>query len=345
MQGLPSAPYKAPFLLRQERGLTRVLPCRSALGARPRGCFGVAGAPTLGLRGQLRVVWVLAAAPSVVPAVFTVPPATELASRAFRRTHNLAPIVHSWLRDWARRMARCDGWGKRVEESQWDQRRISTSGRTLRWPRALLWCALANLAWEIVKANLNPGVRDDWPWRLTVLDASTCAAVVALLAGIIVTRAQLSQTMQPVLGWSGVKGHSSELADSLRTVSLVNAGGGRAVVRSVAYRIQASPTRSDGTAIPSAWVSRTTVIAALGSLGLTGGDDYFLLHFGAGAAVPMTNVRKEGVELLALGPKALEELAALDIRIQVIDVLGDVYERDLQCIRPIPAPATRARTA
>ncbi|MFI6948386.1 hypothetical protein [Streptomyces sp. NPDC050422] len=226
-----------------------------------------------------------------------------------------------------------------MEESQWDQRRISTSGRTLRWPRALLVLALVNLAWEIVKANLNTDVRDDWPWRLTVLDASTCAAVVALLAGIIVTRAQLSQTMQPVLGWSGVKGRSSELADSLRTVSLLNAGGGRAVVRSVAYRIQASSACSDNVVIPSGWVPRATAIGSLASLGLHRGDDYVMLHLGSGAAVPMTNARKEGMELLALGPKALEKLSVLDIRIQVIDVLGDVYERDLQCIRPIPEAA------
>ncbi|MFI6960288.1 hypothetical protein [Streptomyces sp. NPDC050255] len=226
-----------------------------------------------------------------------------------------------------------------MEESQWDQRRISTSGRTLRWPRALLLFALLDLTWEIVKANLNTPVRDDWPWRLTVLDASTCAAVVALLAGIIVTRTQLSQTMQPVLGWSGVKGRSSELADSLRTVSLVNAGGGRAVVRSVAYRIQASPTRSDSAVSPSGWVSRAAAIRSLASLGLTRGEDYFMLHLGSGAAVPMTNVRSEGMELVALGPKALEELSALDIRIQVIDVLGDVYERDLQCIRPASSVA------
>ncbi|MER6116776.1 hypothetical protein [Streptomyces sp. NPDC001743] len=224
-------------------------------------------------------------------------------------------------------------------EPQWDQRRISTSGRTLRWPRTLLVCALVDLTWEIVKANLDAGVRDDWPWRLVLLDTSTCAAVVALLAGIIVTRTQLSQTMQPVLSWSGVKGQSSELADSLRTVSLLNAGGGRAVVRSVAYRIQASPTTAVGAAPTSGWVSSATAVGLLAAMGLTRDEDYFMLHLGSGAAVPMTNARKEGMELLALGPKALERLSVLDIRIQVIDVLGDVYERNLQCIRPIPAAA------
>ncbi|MGC5396569.1 hypothetical protein ACPXCP_12540 [Streptomyces sp. DT20] len=226
-----------------------------------------------------------------------------------------------------------------MEESQWDQRRISTSGRTLRWPRAFLVFALVDLTWEIVKANLNANVRDDWPWRLTVLDASTCAAVVALLAGIIVTRSQLSQTMQPALSWSGAKGRSGELNDSLRTVSLVNAGGGRAVIHSVAYWIQTSPTGSGIAVIPSAWVSWATAIESLASLGLNWDDDYFLLHLGSGAAVPMTNVSREGMELLALGSKALERISVLDIRIQVIDALGDIYERDLQCIRPVSVPA------
>lgn len=102
-----------------------------------------------------------------------------------------------------------------MKESRWIQRRVSTSNKTLRLPRALLSFALVDLTWEIVKANLSSHVRGDWPWRLTVLDASTCAAVVALLTGIIVTRSQLSQTMQPVLSWSGFAGRSHELTDSI----------------------------------------------------------------------------------------------------------------------------------
>ncbi|MFJ8398797.1 SpoIIE family protein phosphatase [Streptomyces sp. NPDC094144] len=130
-----------------------------------------------------------------------------------------------------------------------------------------------------------------------------------------------------------------ELNDSLRTVSLVNAGGGRAVIHFVAYRIQTSPTGSGIAVIPSAWVSWATAIESLASLGLNWDDDYFLLHLGSGAAVPMTNVSREGMELLALGSKALERISVLDIRIQVIDALGDIYERDLQCIRPVSVPA------
>ncbi|MGW2658472.1 hypothetical protein ACWC1D_33095 [Streptomyces sp. NPDC001478] len=229
-----------------------------------------------------------------------------------------------------------------MDDPQWEQRRVSASGRTLRWPRALLVFALINLTWEIIKANLNEESLRSWPWRLTVLDASTCAAVVALLAGIIVTRTQLSQTMQPVLSWSGFEGHSDEVSHSQRTVTLANAGGGRAVVRSVTYRIQASPAYADSAAIPSGWVSWDNAVTAMDSLGLTWEDDYFILHLGPGGAVPMTNTVRDGTELLALNPRSLERLTAFDIRVQVRDALGDVYERDLQCVRP-PSAANRIR--
>ncbi|MFD7717209.1 hypothetical protein [Streptomyces sp. NPDC059814] len=226
-----------------------------------------------------------------------------------------------------------------MEDSQWDQRRISTSSRTLRLPRVLLLFALADLCWEITKTNLNAHARGDWPWRFTVLDASTCAAIVALLTGIIVTRSQLSQTMRPALSWSGFPGRSGEIAESVRTVHLINAGGGRSVVRSVSYRIRTSAPRPASAAVPTGWMTWHTALGALASLGLDWDHDYFLLHLGTGAAIPMSNTTRDGMELLALGPRARECLTVLDIRIQVVDVLGDVYERDLQCIRPLVTAA------
>ncbi|MFB8087489.1 hypothetical protein [Streptomyces sp. NPDC055992] len=221
-----------------------------------------------------------------------------------------------------------------MEESRWEQRRVSVSGRTLRWPRALLAFALVDLVWEIIKSNLDADVRDGWPWRLTVLDASTCAAVVALLTGIVLTRTQLSQTMRPILSWSAVAGNSDRLDDSRRTVYLINAGGGRSVVHSVAYRIRSSARCPVPGVVPPGWMPWQTAVDSLASLGLDWNEDVFLLHLGKGAAIPMTNTGTDGMELLALGHKALERLAALDVRIQVEDVLGDVYERQLQCVRP-----------
>ncbi|MEU6108693.1 hypothetical protein ABZ853_09875 [Streptomyces albidoflavus] len=56
-------------------------------------------------------------------------------------------------------------------EERWTQRRVSARGATLLLPRVLLVAALADLVWEIVKANLDSPLREEWPWRLIVLDA------------------------------------------------------------------------------------------------------------------------------------------------------------------------------
>ncbi|MGA5426198.1 hypothetical protein ACPCVL_05240 [Streptomyces koyangensis] len=224
-------------------------------------------------------------------------------------------------------------------EERWAQRRVSVRGATLRLPRVLLAAALADLVWEIVKANLDGPVREEWPWRLVLLDASTCAALVALLTGILVTRSQLSQTMRPVLTWSGFEGHSAQLPHSRRTVTLANHGGGRAVVRSVAYRVRATGEGAEDGPADGAWLSWHQAVDALAALGLDRGGDFFLLHLGPGAAVRTAGTAaREDMEIAALNATALDRVAVLDIRIRVADVLGDLHERDLQCVRPRPRP-------
>lgn len=226
-------------------------------------------------------------------------------------------------------------------EPAWDQRRISTGGRTLLLPRVFLALAVVDLGWEIVKVNAAGPDPGTWPWRFTLLDTSTCAAIAALLIGIIVTRSQLSQTLQPVLSWSAFAGDSREVPDSLRTVMVANAGGGRAIVRRVSYRIRTMPAHAGVADVSADWMSWHAAISAFMALDLSldRDRDIFLRHLGAGAAVPMVSRTRDGMELLALGPKAVEKLSVLDIRIQVTDVLGDVYQRDVQCIRPAHRPA------
>ncbi|MGW4373042.1 hypothetical protein ACWEJ7_05170 [Streptomyces albidoflavus] len=232
-------------------------------------------------------------------------------------------------------------------EERWTQRRVSARGTTLLLPRVLLVATLADLVWEIVKANLDSPVREEWPWRLVLLDASTCAALVALLTGILVTRAQLSQTMRPVLTWSGFEGHSTQLPDSRRTVTLANHGGGRAVVRSVAYRIRATGADEEAEPPGGEWLTWHQAVDALAALGLDRGGDFFLLHLGPGAAVRAAGAAaREDMEIAALNARALDRLAALDVRVRVADVLGDLHERDLQCVRPRPqAPPDPTTTA
>ncbi|WP_327730083.1 hypothetical protein OG250_31965 [Streptomyces sp. NBC_00487] len=188
-----------------------------------------------------------------------------------------------------------------------------------------------------MKSNLDKGVRAEWPWRFTLLESSTCAAVVALLVGVMVTRTQLSLTMHPVLSWAAGKGGSDALTESQRTVRVVNGGGGRSVVRSVLYRIEVNQVQPSARNVPADWISWHEAVDVLNGIGLTWNQDYFLQHIGSGASLPMATDARNGMEVLALGPDAAGRLSRLDVRIQVVDVLGDVYERDLQCVRPAPA--------
>ncbi|MET7303985.1 hypothetical protein [Embleya sp. NPDC005575] len=206
----------------------------------------------------------------------------------------------------------------------------------MRLPAVVLVCVVVDLVWEVVKANLDRGVREEWPWRFTVLDTSACAAIVALLGGIVVTRIQLSHTLRPVLSWSAFSGGSHRVVDSCRTVTLRNAGGGRAIVRSVSYRVAAAESYAGRVAAPSDWVHVNVAIGFFEALGLERDRDFFVLHLGAGAAIPMLSTWRDGMEILALNPAAFERLSVVDIRIVVTDVLGDVHQRNLQCIRPRP---------
>ncbi|WP_369265220.1 hypothetical protein [Streptomyces sp. R35] len=193
-----------------------------------------------------------------------------------------------------------------------------------------------DLIWETVKVNLDKDLRTEWPWRFALLEPSTCAAIVTLLVGVIVTRAQLSMTMHPVLSWTAGPWRSDALAEPKRTVRIVNGGGGRSVVRSVRYRLQVNQTQSSGTEVPTGWCSWQEAVGALNRAGLVWMDDYFLAHIGSGASIPMTTDTRQGMEILALGANAVGRLSRIDVRLQVVDVLGDVYQRDLNCIRPAP---------
>ncbi|MEO3750138.1 hypothetical protein [Streptomyces sp. B6B3] len=109
----------------------------------------------------------------------------------------------------------------------------------------------------------------------------------------------------------------------------------------MSYRITPRHSPANHATIPSGWITWRAAAQDLITLGLVEEQDFYLHHLGSGAALLMTSNSREGLELLALGSKALERLSALDVRVRVIDTLGDVYERDLQCIRPWWDPSSR----
>ncbi len=211
--------------------------------------------------------------------------------------------------------------------------------------RLLLAFFVMDLTWEVLRANLDAPQRTQWPWRLTILDPATCATLAALLTGILVTRNQYALSTLPLLSWAAHRGNSDYIVDSPQTVRLCNAGGGRAVVKRVEYRLQESPRPDEPNPRLSPWLDWYATIAALKGIGLRMGQDIHVLELGKGAVIPLTARPSDGIELVSFGARGLERLDHLDMRIQVVDALGDVHERMLQCRRRRPDPSRQASLA
>lgn len=211
------------------------------------------------------------------------------------------------------------------------QRRVSRAWKTSLLPLVLLIFFGGDLVWEIVKANVNAGARGRWPWRFTIVDENTSIAAVGVLAGILITRTQVSQTLRPILSWSATTNPSRWLSNARRTVHLHNGGGGRAVVVSVAYQIECSSRRHPA-AEPDSWLGWGEAIDVLKAAGIEAGRSVYLLYLGLGSAIPMATRPSGGFELAAFSPSALDSLDRFTIKIRVVDVLGDEYERILHCV-------------
>lgn len=165
------------------------------------------------------------------------------------------------------------------------------------------------------------------------MDPSTAATLVALLAGLLVTRAQFAQTVLPLAVWSAYPGQSAHVKNSAKTVWIYNAGGGRALVTDIAYRFQRknSITSSQGHEL-SPWMGIKDFLSEVDSMGIKRPSEMFVLYFGRGSVIPMAANHTDGLEVLALQRKVLALFDAVDIRLRFIDSLGDEYEKTLLCL-------------
>jgi hypothetical protein len=192
---------------------------------------------------------------------------------------------------------------------------------------------------QLARANVDTHLKSEWPWRATVLDPSTCATLAALIAGLLVTRRQYGQVHMPVISWATRPKGSDDLTDPVRTIRIFNAGGGRAIVRSIGYRFELADEQPGQHPAPHSWLDWHSFVGAIEAAGLSRPQDIFVFHLSPGAVVPLTAKSSEGIELLAFSRRAAARLRSVDVRIQVTDTIGDVYEKQLQCLRGQPDPA------
>ncbi|MEU0101045.1 hypothetical protein [Streptomyces sp. NPDC006267] len=210
------------------------------------------------------------------------------------------------------------------------QRRVRRSPLLFTAPLVLLAVLTLILLWESVRANVPPGVRDAWPWRLQLLDMEVLGGLLAVAAGAVLARAQYARTVRPYLGWRGSwrPGLLTEGQPAWR-VGILNGGQHIAVIESWECRVvlRGGPGAE---AVP--WGAVPDVVATLAAGGLSAGSDYQLAAFGPGFPV----VGAGGYETVPVGVfsrRCVERVDAFHVRVRVTDVVGDSHERVLDCMR------------
>jgi hypothetical protein len=184
-----------------------------------------------------------------------------------------------------------------------------------------------DLIWDVIKSNLNAEVVRQWPWRFGLLDITSCATLIGLIAGLLLTRAQFSKSMTPAVGWRGsMANKSARIPRAAWTVFLYNYGTGNCRV----IKIQYSYTLS-GRA-PSSWETWDVIVKKLAEEKMIRNRDYYLRNIGIGFTIPIDSTDRRDSELAAFTIESLARLSSLDVALEVEDMLGDTYGRTIECL-------------
>ncbi|MFF9806072.1 hypothetical protein ACF1G5_13225 [Streptomyces coeruleorubidus] len=212
------------------------------------------------------------------------------------------------------------------------QHRVHRSPLLFTAPVVLLTVLASMTSWEIAKSNLSPAVRDDWPWRLALLDQEALGSLLAVALGFVFARAQYSRTVRPIIGWNGhVSGNTYGMSSKyVWVVDIRNGGMHSAVAESVEYHVQPKGEQIPAAEIP--WHGYQATIDKLESLGLRIGKDFDLNPFASGFPLS-TDIDGKGMYAARLSIPAIALLDNLYIRMRVTDAVGDTHERILHCLR------------
>lgn len=195
-----------------------------------------------------------------------------------------------------------------------------------------------NLAWSIVRANLDPSQLDRWPYRLVLTDTGTAAGLLGASVSLILGRLQWAHANRPALGF-GIDDESLRSARDSHTwvCWLFNAGPGMATVRDAGYRValySENRVPDDGP-----WVSLETVNNELGAAGLVDGEQFHLLWVGSGYPLAPTTRPAEGSKIGWFTIEALSVVQQLDMRVVIEDSLGDHHEMVMPLMDRMPSVA------
>ncbi|MFE2547678.1 hypothetical protein ACFXGI_03880 [Streptomyces sp. NPDC059355] len=230
------------------------------------------------------------------------------------------------------------------------QRRIRRNRWLFTAPLVLLCLLGVVLVWEIVRGNMSEASRAHWPWRLQLMGAEPLASLLAVAAGAVLARAQYARTVRPMLGWRSeyVAGELPGESKAWRT-GVLNGGQHNVGVHRVDYFVVMQGDPSDGRPVPEgAWLSLGEAGERLGEVGLRPAVEFRLVSFGAGFPLVATGTY-ETIAVGVFSKRFIDEVRALHMRIQVVDSVGDMHERVIDCLKgareSVAAPVEQPRAA
>jgi len=199
-------------------------------------------------------------------------------------------------------------------------------------PAAVLVLVFADLVWEVVRSNVAIGAKPGWPWRFSVLGVATAASIVGVLGGLILAREQFARSVRPALTWGGNSTATSELLHGqCWSIRLFNGGAGHCIVQSVSYRFNAKGAQAQ----PDDWLDRAGTMSRLQKLPLLESSHFKLEMLGQGAALAPVTKASDGIEIVAFDRYAVDTLASFTVRVRITDMVGDQYQRDIDCLRGV----------
>lgn len=227
------------------------------------------------------------------------------------------------------------------------QRVISRNRLSYRVPQTAFWFMAADVLWEVVKENRPKTRSPGAPWWFTVFDLSTAVTAAGIIGSLLIARTQFARTIRPALGFSSNQLPVSALITlpSRWTASVTNGGPGTCTVLRSEWRYALFDEP-----IEDRWLSWQDAVEALAQRGLDYGRHYYLLHLGPSAVLPGNANHR--LEIASFSERAVSMLRTVELRIQVVDLVGDVHERIGNClysVHPITGipllPATSGQSA
>jgi hypothetical protein len=202
------------------------------------------------------------------------------------------------------------------------QRVVSRNALTFRAPQAVFWFLIVDILWEVVKENRPQESSPAFPWWFTVFNLSTGVTAAGIFGSLLIARSQFARAIRPALGF-----FTDERAGSIRvtlparwTVRMTNGGPGACTVRSCEWRYALPGQEAEGP-----WLSWQDAIVGLKASGIAYGRHYYLINLGPGAV--LSGNASQQLEIGSFSERAVSVLDSLEIRINVIDLAGDVHER------------------